>query len=248
MRALGTLFLWLVLFAAFLALRFPYQAVFERSVTRMEAATGADLAWQEAQVGPSGVHLRDFSVRMASGAAFQADRARFRPAWKGLSATLIQTRLAGRANAHLQGSTLTLQAEDLQVDSGSRDLGTVRLTGDLVYDLTSREGDGELRMALPDMSGVLPVPVPSLELGAKVAIRPVPGDGPPTNEVTSEISLFGEGVSGKGRVNLRTSPQGGPPGLNGSLQIDAGPLGTHTVRIGGTWGRPEWSLAQGASK
>jgi hypothetical protein len=65
--------------------------------------------------------------------------------------------------------------------------------------------------------------------------------------VTSEISLFGEGVSGKGKVNLRTSPGGNSPGLTGVLQIDAGPLGNHTVRVGGTWGRPEWSLVQGAN-
>ncbi|MGI5842618.1 MAG: hypothetical protein ACOX9B_00335 [Candidatus Xenobium sp.] len=247
MRTLGTVMLWLLIFLAFLALRFPYQALFEQAVGRLEASTGADLTWEEAEAGPTGVHLRGFEVQMASGATFQADRARFRPAWKGLSATLGQTRLAGQANAQLQGSRLTLHAEDLQVDTGSRDLGTVKLTGDLTYDLTSREGDGEIRMTLPDLSGVLPIPVPSLEVGAKVVVRPVPGNGPPANDVTSEISLFGEGVSGKGKVNLRTSPGGNSPGLTGVLQIDAGPLGNHTVRVGGTWGRPEWSLVQGAN-
>ena len=248
MRRLGSLLAWLLLFLVFLAMRFPYRAVFERAVARLETATGADLAWEEANVGLLGVDLRGFSVQMPSGARFAADRTRFQPAWNGLSASFAQTQAGGKATARLQGSTLTLHAEDLQVDTGSRDLKTVRLTGDLAYDLNSGQGNGELRMALPDMSSVLPIPIPTLEVGAKVVLRPVQGAGQKATEVTSDLSLFGEGISGKGKVNLRSTPGAGPPTLNGILQIDAGQLGTHTVRIGGTWGRPQWSLAQGADE
>lgn len=247
MRVLGAILAWLLLFALFLALRFPYRAVFERTVARIETATGADLGWEEADVGLLGVSLRGFTMRMPSGAQFSADRAHFRPAWRGLSATFGQTQAKGQATMRLAGSTLTVHAEDLQVDTGSRDLATVRLTGDLAYDLNTREGKGEIRMAVPDLSRVLPLPVPSLEVGARLTIRPVAGAGPPTTEVNTEISLFGEGITGGGNVRLRSQPGGGPPALAGSLQINAGKLGTHAIRVGGTWGRPEWSLAQGAS-
>lgn len=247
MRTLWTILLWLGLFLAFVALRFPYRAVFERTVTQIEAATGADLAWEEADVGLLGVDLRGFTVRLPSGASFAADRARFRPAWKGLAASFTQTQVAGSASARLEGSNLTMHAEKLQVDTGSRDLQTVGASGDLVYDLDTGQGKGEVRLALPKLSGVLPLPVPALEVGAKVALQPVAGTEPRATDVTSDINLFGEGVSGKGRVNMRSLPGGAPPSLNGSLQIDAGQMGTHVVRVGGTWGRPEWSLAQGAN-
>lgn len=247
MRFLGHLLAWVLLFSLFLVLRFPYQAVFEQAVARIEASTGADLAWEEARVGMLGVDLRGFSLRMPSGARFSADRARFRPAWGGMTALLDQTQAKGRATAGLRGSTLELHAEDLQVDTGSRDLATVRLTGDLSYDMNQRTGGGEVRMAVPDLSKVLPLPVPALEVGAKVTLRSVAGAGPPTSEVNAELSLFGEGISGGGTVRMQSQPGGGPPALNGSLKINAGTLGTHEVRVGGTWGRPEWSLAQGAS-
>lgn len=258
MRFLGALVAWILLFLLFLALRFPYRTAFERTVARIETATGADLAWEQADVGLLGVELQGFTVRMPSGARFGADRAHFRPAWGGLTATFTQTQQKGAATARLNGSDLALHAEDLQVETGSRDLATVRITGDLGYNLNSREGRGEMRMKVPDLSKVLPVPVPSLEIGAKVAIKPMalpagPGPGPAGappamgTEVTSDVSLFGEGLSGGGNLSLRSTPGGGPPALAGTLQLNAGNLGNHTIRVGGTWGRPEWNLAQGAN-
>ncbi len=247
MRTLRILLAWMAVFLLFVVLRFPYRAVFERTVAQVEAATGADLAWEDAEVGLLGVDLRGFSLHLPSGARFQADRARIRPAWRGLTASFTQTQAAGSASARLQGNALTFQAEKLQVQSGSRDLQTVRASGEMDYDLGNRQGQGEVRLALPELSGVLPMPIPSLEVGAKVSIKPVAGKEPGGTDVTSDINLFGEGISGKGRVNLHSLPGGGPPRLNGSLQIDAGQLGTHQVRVGGTWGRPEWSLAQGAN-
>lgn len=258
MRFLGALLAWIALFLLFLALRFPYGAAFERTVARIEAATGADLAWEAAEVGLLGVELQGFTVRMPSGARFGADRAHFRPAWGGLAATFTQTQQKGAATARLNGSDLVLHAEDLQVETGSRDLATIRVTGDLGYNLNNQEGRGEIRMKVPDLSNVLPMPVPSLEIGAKVAIKPMaipagPGPGPTGSapmtgtEVTSDVSLFGEGLSGGGNLSLRSTPGGGPPALSGALQIDAGKFGTHAIRVGGTWGRPEWNLAQGAN-
>lgn len=260
MRLLGALVAWVLLFLLFLALRFPYRTAFERTVSRIETATGADLAWEEADVGLLGVDLQGFTVRMPSGAKFAADRARFRPAWGGLSAAFTQTQQKGAATASLNGSDLLLHAEDLLVETGSRDLPTMRVTGDLGYNLNSRDGRGEIRMRIPDLSALLklPVSVPTLDVGAKVTLKPValptgPGPGPAGappamgSEVGADVSLFGEGISGGGNLALRSAPGGASPSLAGVLQIDAGQFGKHTIRVGGTLDRPQFDLAQGAN-
>jgi len=246
-RTLRIVLLWSALFLVFVVVRFPYRAVFERTVARFEEATGADLAWEEADVGMFGVDLRGFTLNLPSGANVKTDRARIQPAWKGLTATLTQTREAGSARARLEGDDLFVHADKIQVDTGSRDLQTVRASGEMNYNLGSRLGRGEVRLALPELSGVLPMQIPNLEVGAKVRIKPAAGKPTGGTEVTSDINLFGEGISGKGQVTLRPVPGGGPPKLSGDLSIDAGQLGTHQVRVGGTWGRPEWSLARGAN-
>lgn len=235
MRVLTALVAWVLLFLLFLLLRFPYRTVFERAVTRIETSTGADLAWEEADVGMLGVDLRGFEVRMASGARFTADRATFRPAWGGLSASFQQTQQGGAGTARLNGSQLSLHAEKLQVETGSRDMPGMSVSGDLAYNLAGREGSGELRMGVPKLTLPIVGEIP-LEVGAKVKIAPL---NPAGSDIAADVSLYGQDLSGGGPVRLRSQPGGGDPALSGTLQIQS-PLGRNAVRLSGTWSRPEF--------
>lgn len=240
MKLLTRGLIWVGLFLLCLGLRFPYRAAFEGGVRRLEQRTGADLAWEELGLGPTGIVLQGFSLRSPTGASVEADQAVVRPAWGGVVAVLSQTRLGSSARARFEGSRLTLQAEQLQVDSGSPDLKTIRLTGALRYDLTGREGGGELRMSVPGL--VLPPPLPTLplEVGARLKIQPQAEAA--GQEVEADLSLQGQDLSGGGKVRMTSQTGGQPPILSGQLDLET-PLGPRTIRLGGTWSRPRWELA-----
>lgn len=236
---------WLALFGAFLAFRFPYQAAFNRFVAEVQEATGAQLSWREARAGPLGLALKEAEVLLPSGARVGADRVRLRPAWGGLAGELSQIEAGGKARLRLRGAALELRAEDLRVDTGMAGLGTIRVSGELAYDLRSREGEGTLRMALGKLAIPLPLPDSPIEVGARVVVAEGAGEGA---EVRADVGLSGEGLSGKGQVRLRSLPGGGPPALSGTLRVDS-PGGQAALQLGGTWGRPEWRvLPQGGSR
>lgn len=243
MRPLAQAGLWLLVFLLSLIWLFPYEAAYRRALAEVEAATGASLQWDRLEAGLLGVEIENLTLHMPSGARLQGDVARLRPTWGGLRLDLSQTRQGGNATLVLQGQELTLSAADLNVDTGSPEIGQARLsTQRFRYSLASREGGGELRMVVAALKS-LPVPGSSLEVGARVALKPLD----PGIQVTATVALSGQDLTGEGNVQLRPAPAGGPPLLNGEIGLESS-LGRGSLRLSGTWARPVVEFVPGGRR
>ncbi|MEW6280971.1 MAG: hypothetical protein AB1758_20325, partial [Candidatus Eremiobacterota bacterium] len=199
------------------------------------------VSWEgRPEAGPLGVRLSGVQV-VRGGTRAEFTEASARPTLGGLVASLRQAQ--GRASVRLNHRDLALQADSIEVETGNADLGKAEVTVErFTYSLASREGQGEVRMVLPKLSAPLPIPVNRLELGAPVQIRPAKnGAG---TEITAELRVSGEGLSGSGSVMLRTAPNQPAPALSGVLNLET-KLGNVSIRLGGTWAKPTWEINPG---
>ncbi len=168
----------------------------------------------------------------------------------------------GTASLSVNASELTFKSENLALDTGSKDLKAVQLSGQLNYNYLSSKGKGTLDLKVPSLKGSLPVELHNLEIGANITIEPYEAStssrngqvsssaegqtadsSPKRTSVNSRLTLYNQDVTGEGLVSLRSTPQSSSPMLNGDLTFKTKMFGTHKVNISGTWANPEWNLA-----
>lgn len=236
MKLLLKLVAFFVLFALFLAWRFPYDSLVERAVRQAEIATGATILYTPASAGPFGVKVKDLSVRMASGASLQFESARIFPTRNGLSATAYQG--DSEMEVDFDVSNLRVKLNDITVQTGNEVIGTTRATGELEYGIRTREGEGSLRLVVPELGLPIPISDRSVELGSSFQIRNLGTPDAPRSGVSIDLKLLsGDGVSSaNGPISLEGQPSG-PPLLNGTLRFEV-PTGRGTLRLSGTWDNP----------
>ncbi len=170
--------------------------------------------------------------------------------------------IPGTASLSLNASELNFKSENLALDTGSKDLKAVQLSGQLNYNYLSSKGKGTLNLKVPSLKGSLPIELHDLEIGANITIEPYEAstsarsgqagssaevqtaeNSPKRTSVNSRLTLYSQDVTGEGLVSLRSTPQSNSPMLNGDLTFKTKMFGTHKVNISGTWANPEWNLA-----
>lgn len=223
------------IFLVVLIWRFPYDALVEKSVRRAESATGATIIYQPVSAGPLGVRVSDLQINMPSGAALRFDSARIFPTREGLNATAYQKE--NEMKVTVTPSNLSMTLTNIEVETGSEGIGQARATGTLNYGLTSREGNGELRLVIPELKLPLPIPDPSMEIGSAFTIRNVGTKEQPRTGVSADIKLVNKDIAANGTISLEGQPPPSRPLLNGNLSFDA-PTGQGTLQLGGTWDKP----------
>ena len=230
-HALAFVFLYLV----FLIWLFPYQSMVDHTFQRFEDSTGAQITYQTQSAGPTGVQLRDLHLTMPSGIEVTFNSVRLHPTGVG---TMRANFSQGGVQSSLQADRhqLHLQLDQVEFQSGTHELGKVRTTGNLTYDLDRKDGGGDLRLEVPKFQG--PLPIESLELGTNLNLV----DHGQGMEVSAEVhSLGGQEFTGDG--NIRVTPQAGQSGrLSGTLAIRTPSIKKGTLRIEGTWRKPTWSV------
>lgn len=237
MKVLVKIVAFVALFALFFVIRFPYDSLVERAVRQAETATGATILYTPGSAGPFGVAVNDLTVRLASGASLQFETARIFPTSSGLKATAYQAE--NEMYVNFNGTTLDVNLENITVQTGNSMIGTTRVTGDVAFNVRTRDGKGALRLVVPEFGFPLPLPDKSIELGSTFVIRNVGTPEQPRTGVSSELKLVsGDGsASANGTVALEGQPPPNSPLLNGNLRYES-PLGRGTIRISGTWDKP----------
>ncbi len=230
MRFVGKLLLVVFLFLFFLAWRFPYDTLVERSVRNLESNTGVQLSYTPVSAGPMGVKVRDVKVTLPSGANLIFNSTRFFPIRGGVKAELIQEE--GEAELSLANGVVTVEMANVVVDTNNSEIGTTRLTGDLSYSLAEHDGKGHLRMVVKEFAA-LPVDG-ALELGSSFVIRNL-GSPDANSDISAQLKLVSQDgtFSADGPVTLKPQP-GGSPFISGNLRFDH-PLGPGTLILGGRW-------------
>lgn len=294
MKILLKIAVWLLVFAAVLLIRFPYESVLSHAMSNLEADTGIVVNWEDAKVGLGSMRMKGLSVSIPSGSRFQADKAavsvikggmriRFTqndPASilkkalelseaESVSPSMIAPDEPGTASLKAAApSVLSFESDNLVVNTGSKSLQAIILSGNL--DIVNSEGKGVINLKVPSLKiDALPIPLQNIEIGSTVTMSPVKAKKnksknksnkkknkkkqeetePETDtestsfKIVNKITLFNDQATGEGIVTMITSPRGDSPSLNGELELKTKMLGTHKVRIGGTWANPEWNLA-----
>lgn len=139
--------------------------------------------------------------------------------------------------AQVTPSNLTLSLKGIKVETGSEGIGQATATGELTYDLNSREGKGELRLVIPELKLPLPIPDPSMEIGSVYTIRNLGTPDKPRTGVSAEVKLVNKDIEANGTVSLEGQPPPSRPLISGNLSFDA-PTGHGTLQLGGTWDKP----------
>ena len=292
MKILLKIAVWLLVFAAVLLIRFPYESVLSHAMSNLEADSGIVVNWEDAKVGLGSMRMKGLSVSIPSGSRFQADKAAVSVIKGGMRIKFTQNDPAsilkkaldlseaesispsmlapdepGTASLKAAApSVLSFESENLVVNTGSNSLQAIILSGNL--DLANSEGKGVINLKVPYLKiDALPIPLQNIEIGSTVTMSPVKAkknksksskkknnkkqeETEPEAEtesasfkIVNKITLFNDQATGEGIVTMITSPRGDSPSLNGELELKTKMLGTHKVRIGGTWANPEWNLA-----
>jgi type II secretion system protein N len=236
MKVLLKIGVFFVLFALFLVWRFPYDSLVERAVRQAEKETGATILYTPSSAGPFGVKVKDLNVLLASGASLKFESARIFPTTGGLSATAYQGE--SEMEVDFDVTNLHVKLDDISVQTGTEMIGTTRATGELTYNVRSREGNGSLRLVIPELGIILPLPDKSIEIGSTFVIRNVGTPEVPRTGVSTELKLLsGDGsASANGTIAIEGQPPGSPL-INGTLRYES-PLGRGTLRLSGTWDKP----------
>lgn len=246
MRYLSKIIVWLAIFFIVLAWRFPYELVFIKAIDSLKEQTKAQITWDELEANLFGAKLKNLQIVMPSGFKFSSDQAIIRPKFTGITFACTQTAKGGQAKLTMTHSSLELETDKLEADTGSNDIGIVNLSGNLAYTIANSAIKGELHLTIPSLSGALPIPLKNLEVGATIA-----SDGTTSNNknltISNALTIYGEGLDGSGNVYLKFAQGSTSPSMNGELTVNAKGLGTHTIKLGGTWAQPQWNLA-GAKK
>ncbi len=232
---------FLIVFLAVLVWQFPYETLMERSIRRAEASTGATILYQPVSASLFGVRVSDLQITLPSGPSINFDSARIFPTRRGMRATAYQGE--NEMAIRLTPTRIELNLVDINVDTGSEVVGTARVTGELGYALAAREGEGALRLVVPELKLALPIPETSVEIGSSFVIRNVAEEGPPRTGVSAEVKLLsGDNLfTANGTISMQSMPPPYRPELNGNLRFEA-PTGRGTLRLGGNWDKPVTSI------
>ena len=231
--------LFVILYLAFLAWRFPYEAMVAGSIERFERVSGTRVTYIPRSANLFGVQLDKLKVESPTGPKIEFSSARLRPGLGTLSAYLTQPGGQTQMNVERDGS-VSLRMEKIQMESGSKELGTCKVTGDLTYSLRRLEGTGDLRMEVAKFQAPLPIPEMGLEVGTKLKYT-AKGTG---HEIQAEVHMLGgTEFSADGNVMLDPQPGQAPSKLSGTLNFKT-PLMKRvgTLRLEGTWKKPQWSV------
>lgn len=210
----------------------------EKAVREAEQATGATILYKPSSAGPFGVKVNDLSIRMRSGTTLEFDSARIFPTKKGLNATAYQGE--NEMLVSYDGSLLTLKLTEISVKSGTDVIGgQTTATGDLSYAPGTREGKGTLRMVIPDVGALLPLPVGKAELGSSFVLRNVGTPDFPRTGVSAEVKLLGgnNAASANGTITIEGQPPPQAPLINGNLRYEFQNR-RGSVRLSGSWDKP----------
>ena len=234
MKLIGKVLLTAALFLVFLIWRFPYDTLVERSVRILQTGTGAHIRYTPVSAGPLGVKVRDLKLQLPSGAKFQCNSARFFPTRNGIRAQLYQEN--GEAFAVVTPRNLSVELNNLEVQTGNEELGLARLTGDLQFQLQERVGKGKLRLVAPEFSAPLPNVDPPLEVGSTFNIKNLGTPEQPRSQIAAQVKLVNESntFTADGPLQLETPAGGGSPLISGNLRFDH-PISRGTLRLGGRW-------------
>jgi hypothetical protein len=235
MKALIKIAAFIAIFLVVLVWRFPYDSLVESSVRRAETATGATIIYQPVSAGPLGVRVSDLQISMPSGASIQFDSAKIFPTRQGLWATAKQG--DNEMQVTVSPSTLTLKLTDIKVQTGSDGIGDAKATGDLTYQLATREGQGTLRLVIPELK--LPLPIdPAVEIGSTYTIRNVGTPQQPRTGVSAELKMMSKDITANGTISLEGQPPPSRPILNGNLSYEHQSLGRGSLQLSGSWDKP----------
>lgn len=246
MRYLRYPLIFLISYLLFLAWRFPYFALVAQSISSFEKATLARVEYTQKSASLWGVQLEKVKVSFPSGVKMEFGSARMRPGFGRLSAFFSQSAAGGGGQAQLNvepDGTAVLKMDKIAMESGSQELGSIKVTGDLNYNLLKKEGTGDLRMEIPKFQAPLPVPEMLMEAGAKLNYQEkVPKAG---HEVRAEVHLLsGTEFSADGQISVDPQPGLLPGRLGGTLLFKT-PLKRGTLRLEGTWKKPQFSIVGG---
>lgn len=242
MRYAAKIAIWLAVFLAVLAIRFPYEPVFLRIIKQVQETTQAQISWDELHASILGAKFQGFRVIMPSGFAFSADQAAISPSLKGLTISCTQTAKDGKASALVTNKNIEFNADKLEVDTGSKDIGTVKMSGNLAYALEDASVKGEARFVIPDLSGMLPISLKNIEIGSAISTEAA-GAQKDTTTIVNALTIYGEGLDGDGTLKFTYTKGSDSPALSGALNVNAAGLGSQTIELGGTWAQPQWNLA-----
>lgn len=242
MRIVRHLLIFLVSFVVFLAYKFPYAALVDSSIQRFERASGAQVEYTPKSASLLGVQLENVRVQFPSGVKIDFDSARLRPSWGRLSAHFVQSQGQAQLNVEPDGMAV-LKMDKIKMESGSKELGQIRATGDLNYNIRKSEGNGDLRLEIPKFQAPLPLPELSIDAGSKLNyIEKAPGAG---HEVRAEVHLLsGTEFSADGNVEVLPQPAPLPGQLKGTLAFRT-PFKRGTLRLEGTWKKPQFQVSGG---
>ena len=223
------------LYLAFLLWRFPYQAAVDHAVRRFESASGARVEYRPHTASLFGVQLQDVKVHWPSGVEIRFASAQVYPGFSGVRTRLVQPQGSGEARLDRSGR-LEVKLDRIQVESGSQEFGSVRATGDLFYNVVRRDGGGDLRVEIPRFRASLPIPEMALDIGTKLTVT-YKGIG---HEIRAEVhAVGGQEFAADGPVVIEPQPGALPPRLSGTLQFKAPGLPRGTIRLEGTWKKPQ---------
>lgn len=228
---------FLLIFVATLLWRFPYEQAIADQVARLESKTSIQLNYVPVKASLTGVEWRDVKVTSSGGIQAEFQVARLRPNLSGLSSYFAQAKGQARVVLSRQRQ-VTVRMENLELESGSRQVGRIRATGDLQHDLVGRKGEGSLRLELPNFKAPLPIlPEMVIQVGSKLFWQDK-GEG---YELRTEVTMVGgNDFHTEGTISLEPQP-GLPHRLLGSLQFRT-PLRQGTLRLSGSWKQPEWTV------
>ncbi|MCR4784359.1 MAG: hypothetical protein K6A35_07555 [bacterium] len=80
--------------------------------------------------------------------------------------------IPGSASLALDASQLEFKSENLALETGSKDLQAVQLSGQLSYNYQTSHGKGVLNFKVPALKASLPVELYNLEIGSTLTIEP----------------------------------------------------------------------------
>lgn len=228
---------FLLVFCATLIWRFPYEQAIRDQVARLESKTSVQLDYTPVRASIRGVEWKDVKVTSSGGVQASFVEAKLVPRWTGLSSNFRQDKGFGRLVLTRQRQ-VAVNMQNLEIQSGSKEVGLIRATGDLSHDLTARKGEGNLRLELPNFKGPLPIlPELVINVGSKLFWQDK-GQG---YEMRVELTMVG-GSDFHAEGTLSLEPQQGlPHRLNGNLQFRT-PLRQGTLRLAGSWKQPEWTV------
>lgn len=244
MKILSRTIIWIAIFLCVLAFRFPYKPVFLRFLSEIQAQTSATMSWDSVDANLLGAKISNFHIELPSGFQFDSDQATITYSFSGLVLRCTQTAKGGDAQFQIDRQNLTFQADKLVATVGFESLGEVTVTGNLTYALAGGALKGEMRLLIPELNGLAPIPLTNLEVGVALNSE---GASNGTTTLDNKLTIYGEGLDGEGQVVLTFNPETNSPALGGDLNITTAGFGTHTIKLGGTLAQPEWNLA-GANK